>query len=204
MWSPAGQRGEGGPDLVRRDTRLNEPGPRLIEVGPICSSVSLKLAETCVSRWALARTPSDPRRRRRTRPGSPGSRRTWPTGPLGGGGLPRAEGLGRVREAYPGATWDRLVEGKTATTLPTCSGTTRTSRPPPWPQPPGRRARRTCRIPTPPVNNRSPRLHAQRWRNCRGRQDGAGAYRPGQLQTLRRRVMATTTEGTVAFRGYRT
>jgi hypothetical protein len=132
---------------------LNEPGPRLAEVGPICSSVSLKLAKTCgfpVGHW---------RGLRRTRPGSPGS--DLADGTTGWRWLPPRRGLGRVHEAYPGGHLGPAGRGqRPRRPYQPCSGTTRTSRPPPWPQPPGRRARRTCRVPT-PVNNRSPRLHAQ-------------------------------------------
>jgi hypothetical protein len=37
------------------------------------------------------------------------------------------EGPARIRQAYPGSTWDRLRRSRPATTPPTCSASTRTS-----------------------------------------------------------------------------
>jgi Berberine and berberine like len=110
---------------------------------------SLKLAQDLRFLVGLARTTSDPRKTPAHQTWSPGSPRTWPTGPLGCAWASSRRGLGRVHQAYPGATWDRLVEVNDR-------------------YDPTNQFRHNQNIPpSMPLNNSSPRSHAQGWRNCR-------------------------------------
>jgi Berberine and berberine like len=93
--------------------------------------------------------------------GGPGRRDHW-----GVRGLPRDQGLGRVHEAYPGATWDRLVEVKDR--YDPTNLLRHNQNIPPSTLAPAARAPCAHDLRSPmPLNNSSPRSHAQGWRNCR-------------------------------------